>query len=447
MTIEQQTNKMQVQNGTVDMQASLEPNGSERVTVGPEQLDLLYTTQNLIELAVTKLGRSRAVSDLLKEPLRTLTVRFPVTMDDGSVRVFTGWRVQHNDATGPTEGGIRLHPDISESDLKARAMWMSVKCGIANIPFGGGKGGISCDPREMSFHEIERVSRAYVRSISQIVGPTKDIPAPDMFSNSQTMAWMLDEYAHLREFDSPNFITGKPQVLGGTRGREHATANGVAFCIEEAAKFRNLALQGARVVVQGFGNTGSYLAKTLSDAGARVVGISDAYGALYEPKGLPINDLLERRDSFGSVTKLYRNTLTNRELLESPCDILVLAAAENQITTENAQRIQAPIVVEATNGTSTLGATKILHDNGTLLVPDVLGNAGDVIVAYFEWAQNTQGLHWAEEDVTRRLHTIVEQSFERVCKTAQKYQVDMRLAAYMVGIKRLAEAATLRGWV
>jgi glutamate dehydrogenase len=412
-----------------------------------ESLNVLLATQQVIKEALNRLGYGDDLYNLLSQPLRTLTVRFPVTMDDGSVKVFTGYRAQHNDAVGPTKGGIRLHPDVNEEEIQALSMWMSVKCGIADLPYGGGKGGIVCDPRDMSFAEIERLSRAYVRAISQIVGPAKDIPAPDVFSNSQNMAWMFDEYSRIRESDSPGFITGKPVVLGGSVGRERATARGVAICIDEACRVKGIQLSGARVVVQGFGNAGSYLAKYMKDAGALVVGISDAYGALYQPNGLDVDELLERRDSFGSVTKLYRDTITNKELLELPCDILVPAAIENQITTDNASNIQASIVVEAANGPTTMAATDILDRRGVLVVPDVLGNSGGVIVSYFEWVQNNQGYYWSDSEVDTNLSRVLQRSFSAVYAASQKYSVNMRLAAYIVGVQRMAEAARWRGWV
>ncbi|QQE76835.1 Glu/Leu/Phe/Val dehydrogenase [Alicyclobacillus sp. SO9] len=427
------------------MQAQTETN--QATNDGTENLDVYSSTQAVIKEALTQLGYDEDMYEILKEPMRVLSVRFPVRMDDGSIQVFTGYRAQHNNAIGPTKGGIRLHPDVNEDEVRALSMWMSVKCGIANLPYGGGKGGIVCDPREMSFSEIERLSRAYVRAISQIVGPTKDIPAPDVFSNSQNMAWMLDEYSHLREFDSPGFITGKPLVLGGSQGRERATARGVAICVEEAAKVKNLELKDARVVIQGFGNAGSYLAKYMSDAGARVVGISDAYGALHDPKGLDIEDLLERRDSFGTVTKLFKNTISNKELLALDCDILVPAAIENQITKENAKDVRAKIIVEAANGPTTTAATKILDDKGTLIVPDVLGNSGGVIVSYFEWVQNNQGYYWTADEVDARLQEVMRHSFHSVYDTARRYHVNMRVAAYIVGVRRMAEAARWRGWV
>ena len=410
-------------------------------------LKMYYSTQTFIYEALTRLGYNDAMFDLLKEPLRFLEVRIPVKMDDGSVKVFTGYRSQHNDSVGPTKGGIRFHPEVDAAEVKALSIWMGLKCGITNLPFGGGKGGIICDPRNMSLGELERLSRGYVRAISQIVGPNKDIPAPDVYTNSQIMAWMMDEYSHLREFDSPGFITGKPVVLGGSRGRETATARGVAIIIEEAAKKKGIELQGARVVIQGFGNAGSYLAKFMHEAGAKVVGVSDVYGAIADPNGLDIDYLLDRRDSFGTFSKLFSNTITNKELFQLDCDILVPAAISNQITAENAADIKASIVVEAANGPTTLEATQILTDRGVFLVPDILSNAGGVTVSYFEWVQNNQGYYWNEEEVDQKLKKIMVDSFENIYQTAQSHKVDMRLAAYMAGISKLAEASSFRGWV
>lgn len=412
-----------------------------------DQTDVLQSTQTVILEALEKLGYPREVYELLKEPMKILTVRIPIRMDDGSIKIFTGYRAQHNDAVGPTKGGVRFHPNVTEKEVKALSIWMSLKAGIVNLPYGGGKGGIVCDPREMSFRELEKLSRGYVRAISQIVGPTKDIPAPDVFTNSQIMAWMMDEYSRIREFDSPGFITGKPLVLGGSHGRESATAKGVTICIREAAKKKGIELKDARVVVQGFGNAGSFLAKFMHDAGAKVIGISDAYGALFDPKGLDIDYLLDRRDSFGTVTKLFKDTITNKELLELDCDVLVPAAIENQITRENAHNIQAKIVVEAANGPTTLEATKILTERGILLVPDVLASSGGVTVSYFEWVQNNQGYYWTEEEVERRLEEVLVNSFNNVYNTAQTRRVNMRLAAYMVGVRKMAEASRFRGWI
>ncbi len=412
-----------------------------------ENLNLFTSTQDVIKDALNKLGYDEAMYDLLKEPLRMLHVRIPVKMDDGTTKVFTAYRAQHNDAVGPTKGGVRFHPMVSEDEVKALSMWMTLKCGIVDLPYGGGKGGIICDPRQMSMGELERLSRGYVRAISQIVGPTKDIPAPDVFTNAQIMAWMMDEYSRMDEFNSPGFITGKPIVLGGSQGRDRATAEGVTIVIQEAAKKRNIDIKGARVVIQGFGNAGSFLAKFMSDLGAKVIGISDAYGALTDPNGLDIDYLLDRRDSFGTVTTLFENTITNQELLELDCDILVPAAIENQITAENAYDIKASIVVEAANGPTTAEATKILTDRGILLVPDVLASAGGVTVSYFEWVQNNQGYYWTAEEVREKLYRKMVDAFENVYTTATTRNINMRLAAYMVGVRRTAEASRFRGWV
>ncbi|WHY24236.1 glutamate dehydrogenase [Bacillus velezensis] len=412
-----------------------------------EALNLFLSTQAIIKEALRKLGYPSGMYELMKEPMRMLTVRIPVKMDNGSVKVFTGYRSQHNDAVGPTKGGVRFHPEVNEEEVKALSIWMTLKCGITNLPYGGGKGGIICDPRTMSFGELERLSRGYVRAISQLVGPTKDIPAPDVYTNSQIMAWMMDEYSRLREFDSPGFITGKPLVLGGSQGRETATAQGVTICIEEAVKKKGIKLQNARIIIQGFGNAGSFLAKFMHDAGAKVIGISDAHGGLYNPDGLDIPYLLDKRDSFGMVTNLFTDVITNEELLEQECDILVPAAISNQITAKNAHNIKASIVVEAANGPTTIDATKILNEKGVLLVPDILASAGGVTVSYFEWVQNNQGYYWAEEEVAEKLRNVMVNSFETIYQTSAAHKVDMRLAAYMTGIRKSAEASQFRGWV
>jgi glutamate dehydrogenase len=420
---------------------------SKSSTTAEEMIDILKSTQTVIHQALEKLGYPNEVFELLKEPLRMLTVKIPVRMDDGSTQVFTGYRAQHNDAVGPTKGGIRFHPNITEKEVKALSIWMSLKCGIVDLPFGGAKGGIACDPRNMSFRELERLSRGYVRAISQIVGPTKDIPAPDVFSNSQIMSWMLDEYNAINESNSPGFITGKPIVLGGSHGRETAAAKGVTICIREAAKKKDIDIKGAKVIIQGFGNAASFLAKFLHDAGAIIIGISDAYGALYDPDGLDIVYLLDRRDSFGTVTKLFNHTMTNQELLEKECDILVPAAIESQITEKNAHHIRAKMIVEAASGPITSQATQILNDRGVLLVPDLLASAGGVTVSYFEWVQNNQGYFWSEEEVNEKLEVVIIKAFNRIVEISQNRNVDMRLAAYMAGVQKMAEAARFRGWV
>lgn len=409
-------------------------------------MQLLTSTQDVIKEALDKLGYDEGMYELLKEPLRMMEVRIPVRMDDGKVKVFTGFRGQHNDAVGPLKGGVRFHPEVDAVEVKALAMWMTLKCGIVNLPYGGGKGAVICDPREMSMGELERLSRGYVRALSQVMGPAKDIPAPDVFTNAQIMAWMMDEYSRIDEFNSPGFITGKPIVLGGSQGRDRATAEGVTIVIEEAAKKRGIDMKGARVVIQGFGNAGSFLSKFLHDAGAKIVEISDAYGALHDPDGLDIDYLLDRRDSFGTVTTLFEDTITNKELFELDCDIIVPAAIANQITEENAHNIKASIVVEAANGPTTAEATQILTERGILLVPDVLASAGGVTVSYFEWVQNNMGYYWTEDEVREKLTAKMVDAFNNVYTTATTRNIDMRLAAYMVGVRATAEASRFRGW-
>ncbi|MDV2580847.1 Glu/Leu/Phe/Val family dehydrogenase [Alkalibacillus haloalkaliphilus] len=409
--------------------------------------DILVSTQSVVRDALNRLGYPEEAYELMKEPVRMITVRIPVRMDDGNIKVFTGYRAQHNDAVGPTKGGVRFHPDVTEKEVRALSIWMTLKSGIVDLPYGGGKGGIICDPREMSFRELEALSRGYVRALSQVVGPTKDIPAPDVFTNSQIMAWMMDEYSRIDEFNSPGFITGKPIVLGGSHGRESATAKGVTICIEEACKKRGIDIKNARVIVQGFGNAGSFLAKFMHDMGAKVIAISDAEGALHDPEGLDIDYLLDRRDSFGTVTNLFDDTISNEEMLELDTEILVPAAIENQITKDNANDIKAKIVVEAANGPTTLEATKILTERDILIVPDVLASSGGVTVSYFEWVQNNQGFYWKEEEVQEKLREVLVKAFNNVYTTAQNRQIDMRLAAYMVGVRKMTEAARFRGWI
>lgn len=412
-----------------------------------KQLDVLTSTQVVIEEALRNLGYGDEMVELLKEPIRFLTVKIPIKMDNGKTKVFTGYRSQHNDAVGPAKGGVRFHPNVTEDEVKALSIWMSLKCGIADLPYGGGKGGVICDPRSMSFGELERLSRGYVRAVSQIVGPTKDILAPDVMTNAQIMAWMFDEYSRIREFDSPGFITGKPLVLGGSKGRETATAKGVTIMISQALATKSIDLKNARVVIQGFGNAGSYLANMMYESGAKVIAISDVHGALYNEEGLNIPELMDKRDSFGMVTNLFENTISNQELLELDCDVLVPAAIEDQITSENAARIRAKIVVEAANGPTTLEGTRILTERGILLIPDVLASSGGVIVSYFEWVQNNQGYYWSEEEVNEKLERMMIRGFKDVFELHKTRDVNMRLAAYMLGVRKMAEAVRFRGWV
>ncbi|ALC89510.1 glutamate dehydrogenase [Bacillus sp. FJAT-18017] len=406
---------------------------------------MLESTQVIIKEAIMKLGYDDGVYELLKEPERMLEVRFPVRMDDGSVKVYTGYRAHHSDAIGLIKGGVRYHPDLTVDIVKALSVWAGLQCGVTGLPFGGGKGGVVCDPRRLSLGELERLSRGYVRAISQIVGPAKDILGPDLFTNSQVMAWMMDEYNKLKRYDSASFISGKPLVLGGSQIREQAGAIGIAICIEEAARKKGIRLKGASIIIQGFGNAGSHLAKLMVDAGAIVTGISDAYGALYDPDGLNVGYLLGRRDSFGTVTSLFEGTISNEELLEHDCDILVPAAVSRQITVNNARNIKASIVVEAANGPTTIEASRILNNREILLVPDVLAGSGAITASYFEWVQNKQGLYWTEEEAEERLREKITAAFNKIYDLASEWKVDMRLAAYMVGVRRMAEAAHYRG--
>ncbi len=397
--------------------------------------------------AVEALKYPDEVFELLKEPMRFLEVRIPVRMDDNTTKIFTGYRAQHNDSTGPTKGGIRFHPDVTADEVKALAGWMSLKCGITDLPYGGAKGGIICNPRNMSLRELEALSRGYVRAVSQIVGPTKDIPAPDVYTNAQIMSWMLDEYDHMREFDSPGFITGKPIALGGSLGRETATSKGVLYTLQLISDIKKIPIQDMKVIIQGFGNVGSHLAKFLYDSGAKVVGISDALGGIYDENGLDIPYLLERRDSFGIVSNLFSNTITNQEILEKECDVLVPAAIGGQITRDNASKLKCKIVVEAANGPTTKEALSILEERDILVVPDILANSGGVIVSYFEWCQNNQGFYWSEEEVDQRLKEKMTASFMKVLQSSEHFGVSMKVAAYIEGIRRITEASRLRGWI
>uniref|UniRef100_UPI00313D75C8 Glu/Leu/Phe/Val family dehydrogenase n=1 Tax=Bacillus sp. OTU2372 TaxID=3043858 RepID=UPI00313D75C8 len=414
---------------------------------GKEKDNSLIEFQETLREAANILNYPAQVFEFLKKPMRFLEVSIPVRMDSGKTEIFQGYRAQHNDAPGPTKGGIRFHPDVTPEEVKALAGWMSLKCGITGLPYGGAKGGIICDPRHMSLDELERLSRGYVRAVSQIVGPTKDIPAPDMYTNSQIMAWMLDEYDHIREFDSPGFITGKPIALGGSLGRETATSKGVLYTLQMVCELKKMQLKDTRVIIQGFGNVGSYLAKYLYDLGAKVIGISDVLGGVYDENGLDIPYLLESRDSFGIVSNRFNSPITNQELLEKECDILIPAAISGVINKNNASQLKCQIVIEAANGPTTKEALNILDHREILVVPDILANSGGVIVSYFEWCQNNQGYYWTDETVDLRLKEKITASFLNVYNTSKRYSVNMKIAAYIEGIQRLAEASRLRGWL
>lgn len=409
--------------------------------------DSLQEFRETLNEAIGIMNYPSQVFDFLKTPMRFLEFSIPVQMDNGETKVFQGYRAQHNDALGPTKGGIRFHPDVTPEEVKALAGWMSLKCSITDLPYGGAKGGVVCDPRLLSMNELEKLSRGYVRAVSQIVGPTKDIPAPDMYTNAQVMAWMLDEYDHIREFDSPSFITGKPLTLGGSVGRETATSKGVFYALELISELQKIEIKNMKVIIQGFGNVGSYLAQYLYEAGAKVVGVSDVLGGIYDPKGLDIPYLLDNRDSFGVVSSLFKNAISNQELLEKECDVLIPAAISGVINNRNADKLKCKIVVEAANGPTTKEALEILDQKEILVVPDILANSGGVVVSYFEWCQNMQGYYWTERTVDERLKEKMTDSFLKVYKTSQKYNVNMKIAAYIEGIRKITEACRLRGWV
>ncbi len=402
--------------------------------------------QKQIEKTAEKLKLDKDIVETLKEPMKILQVRIPVKMDDGSIKIFTGFRVQYNNARGPTKGGIRYHPKESIDTVKALAAWMTWKCSIADIPFGGAKGGVICNPKEMSQGELERLSRGYIRKIADIIGPDRDIPAPDVYTNPQIMAWMLNEYETIVRKNVPAVITGKPLELGGSKGRTKATGFGVAINIREAAKKIGLDLNGAKVAIQGFGNVGMYAAKSLEEMGAKIIALSDSKGGIYNQNGISVEDALKHKKETGALNGLEgTKEITNEELLELECDVLVPAALENQITKENAGEIKAKIIAEAANGPTTPDADEILYKNDKFLIPDILCNAGGVIVSYFEWIQNRTGDYWTEEDVDKKLDEKLTLAFSQMAEIAEKEKVDNRTAAYMIAMKRVVDAMKLKG--
>lgn len=404
-----------------------------------------YIVQQQIEQAAAKLDIPDHVIEILKRPQRVLSVSFPVKMDDGSIRVFEGYRAQHNDAIGPTKGGIRFHPDVTLDEVKALSMWMTFKCGVVGLPYGGGKGGVICDPNELSKGEIERISRGFIEAISQIIGPDKDIPAPDVYTNPEIMGWMMDTYSRMNQAFSPGVITGKPLIIGGSKGRNEATASGCVMTIVEAMKQQGMPLEGATVAIQGFGNAGRFAAKQLAELGCKIVAVSDSKGAIYDPDGLDLKRVEWLKDNETIVN--YGHEIEPDSLLELEVDILIPAALENVITLDNADRIQAKIIAEAANGPTTPAADKILFDKGIIVIPDILANAGGVVVSYFEWVQNLMNYYWTEEEVQQKLEEIMVRSYYEVWNLAQKHHTDQRTAAYMISILRMKEAMEARGWV
>jgi glutamate dehydrogenase len=408
----------------------------------------LQVVQKQLAVAAEKLELDPRIHELLKEPVRCLEVNIPVKMDDGSIRVFKGWRAQHNDAVGPAKGGIRYHPDAYPDEVKALSMWMTFKCGVVGLPYGGGKGAIKVDPRKISTGELERLTRGYVQGIASVIGPLKDIPAPDVYTTPQIMGWIMDEFSKLSGHNVPGVVTGKPIILGGSLGRDKATARGCMFVIKEAAKRLRIEMQGARIAIQGFGNAGSFAAQLLSNLGAKIVAVSDSKCGIYNSDGLDIDAAIAYKAKTGKVEGFPgAKSITNKELLAADVDILVPAAFENQIDAEVAATVKAKIVAEAANGPTTPEGDAVLFQKGILVIPDILASAGGVTVSYFEWVQNTIAFYWSEEEVNQRLERIMVSSFNQVFDMHTEKKVDMRLAAFMVAIQRIAMAITMRGWI
>jgi glutamate dehydrogenase (NAD(P)+) len=402
--------------------------------------------QRQFDQTADRLNLSPGLRGVLREPHRTLTVVFPVKMDDGSIRIFTGYRVQHNMSRGPAKGGIRYHQDVTLDEVKALSMWMTWKCATVGIPFGGGKGGVVVDPKKLSECELEAMTRRYTSEIGIIIGPERDIPAPDVNTNSQTMAWMMDTYSMHVGYTVPAVVTGKPLALGGSEGRNEATARGCVFTIVDAAHELGIDLPKTRTVIQGFGNAGSIAAQLMSVEGSTIVGVSDSRGAISRPEGLDVERVIAWKKEHGTVVGFPGSRdVSNEELLELDCDILIPAALESQITAANADRIQARLIAEAANGPTTPDADEILFKNGKFLIPDILCNAGGVTVSYFEWVQNLNRDVWSESTVNTKLHEIMHKSFRTTLAMAKKEAVDMRSAAYLVAVHRVADAAAVRG--
>ena len=384
--------------------------------------------------------------EMIKYPERVLTVSIPVRMDDGHIHRFQGYRVQHSTARGPAKGGIRFHPQVSLDEVKALATWMTWKCAVVNIPFGGGKGGVTCDPKSMSRGELERMTRRYTSAILPLIGPEQDIPAPDVYTNPQTMAWIMDTFSMTKGYSIPGVVTGKPLSLGGSLGRNEATGRGVYYTVESACEHLKMNLKGSRVVVQGFGNAGSVAAQLLHEAGAKVIAVSDSTGCVYNTNGLNVPELIHMKALCGHVEGFPESeTIKAEELLALDCDILLPAALENMIRADNAGVVKARIVAEAANGPLTPAADRILENKGSFVIPDILCNAGGVTVSYFEWVQDEQHLFWEAQDVYNRLERVMKTSFRDVLKIHLDRKVPMRIAANILGIGRVAEAVQIRG--
>jgi glutamate dehydrogenase len=412
-------------------------------------------SENPYQMAVAQLKKSAEIMKLdpntleyLKYPKRVLSVFVPIRMDSGQIKVFRGFRSQHNDALGPFKGGVRYHPNVSMDEVMALSIWMTWKCSVSNLPYGGGKGGVICNPKEMSLGEIERLSKGYFAAISGIIGPEKDIPAGDVNTSSREMAWFMEEYSKIKGYNVPGTVTGKPIAIGGSEGRTEATGKGVSIVGREAAKKIGIELKRAQVVVQGMGNVGFYSAKLMEELGCRVIAVSDSQGGIYNSDGVNLDHANSYKGKNGNLKGFPgAKEITNEELLELKCDILIPAALENQITVKNAERIKARLILEGANGPTTPGADEILHQMGIMVVPDILANAGGVSVSYFEWVQNLQNYYWTKIEVSEKLDRLLVAAFDNVYDTFLKYKVDMRMAAYIRAVSRVVEAMKLRGWV
>jgi glutamate dehydrogenase (NAD(P)+) len=400
-----------------------------------------------LEEAAKVIGIDKNMHTILAHPKRVLTVSIPTKMDNNEIHVFTGFRSQHNDARGPFKGGIRFHPQVTIDEVKALSMWMTWKCAIADIPYGGGKGGIICNPKEMSDGEIERMTRRYAYAIADILGPHTDIPAPDVYTGGKEMAWIMDTYSALKgNFVQPEVITGKPLAIGGSLGRNEATGRGLSFTVREAAKKTEINLETATVAVQGFGNAGQFAAQIVEEQGAKIVAVSDSKGGVYNKNGLHVGSLRKHKEKKGSVAGFPDSrSISNEDILETDCTILIPAALENQITKKNATKVSAKIVAEAANGPTTPEADEILYKNKILVIPDVLANSGGVTVSYFEWLQNLRREYWTEGQVNDMLDRNITKAFTDVYDTHEKYQVNMRKASIALAVDRVAEAIKIRG--
>jgi glutamate dehydrogenase (NAD(P)+) len=398
------------------------------------------------DVAAARLGLDPNLAGRMRRPERAMVISVPTRMDDGRVNVFTGYRVQHNDVLGPFKGGLRYHPSVNLGEVSALAMWMTWKCSLVGLPLGGAKGGIACDPAELSRKELQSMTRRYTAEILNFIGPEIDVPAPDMGTNEQIMAWIMDTYSQHKGHAVPEIVTGKPIAIGGTLGRREATGRGVVYTIIEAANHLGIDLTKCTAAVQGFGNVGSVVVNELNDLGVRIIGVADRTGGFYDVHGLPIARLLETASQNHSLEGFqYGEKITNAEVLELKCDILVPAALEMQITQENAQRLQCRILAEGANGPTTPEADAILRQKDIFVIPDILANAGGVVVSYFEWVQDLQNFFWTEEEITKKLRDILVKSFHEVLQMSQQQDVEMRLAALMIGIDRVARAMLWRG--